>query len=359
MQRRWFEVMTMSVATATVLGCGKSEPKPEPTPATSAPATTAAEADAAPTTATAPATTVAENDAGGSAPAGCVVRDVYQPLTSIAPDHAALEGDSLTLCGQTEEPAGWCFSVDFASGKVEGAKQPDDDLAHVANYLGALNDPFRRKDSEPVLQLCLDAATGCKDVYVGETTSATLTSDEKRFVLTTLDDRERRVRIFDATTFAEIGNHLIEKDADLPDCSFGVAAAGNLVMSTGPCGVEAAGHKAWLANATTGEKIADIGGAEGFDLRFGGYAKVSDDVWAFRDGAGTKVVMQNVKTGAVQATADLSAAGPPGKGATWLFATSEPARVVAVENRPQTGAVYLIDPATGALTKSIVPAACP
>jgi len=360
----WFMAVSGALA-----GCGKSEPAQPtsasaPAPETTAPATTApptTPATTAPPTTpatTAPATTGDADATAAPSTTGCVAQDLFQPLSRISPDHASLVGDSVTLCGETDDTIGWCFGIELGSGAVSGAKQRQDDSAHLPNYASALNDPFRRQDDKPVLQLCLDAKTGCKDVYVGNATAATLADDRQRFVVTTLDERERRVRVYDAATFGEIGNILIEKDADLPDCTFGAAVGDALVVATGACPAGSP-HKAWLANATTGEKLGDIGGVADFDLRFGGYVHVKDDLWAFRDASGKRIVVQDVKTGAVQATADTSGLGAVASGATWLFASADPLRIVALENRPQTGSIYIIDPMTGALSKRIVPTACP
>lgn len=196
-------------------------------------------------------------------------------------------------------------------------------------------------------------------MFVGQTLAATLSEDKKRFVLATLDDREKRVRVFDTTSHAETSSVLVEKDADLPDCTFGALVGESLLVSTGPCGDASSGHRAWLANAASGEKMADIGGVADFDLRYGGFVHVKDDLWAFRAADGSKVVVQDVKTGAVQATADLSAAGARGSLASWLFVTAEPLELVVVENRPVAGAVYAFDPLTGKATRSLVPKACP
>ncbi|MFO0749810.1 MAG: hypothetical protein U1F43_29680 [Myxococcota bacterium] len=349
--------------------CGKKEPAPAPAPtaptATAAPTPTTAAptatADAGATTAPEADAAAAPADAAATAPTAgtsCVPADVMDPLGKIVPDFAALKDATTTVCGTFDSTTGWCFTMDLAAQRVTGAKLPEDDLAHVANGVGAINDSFVRKEDAPALQLCLDAKTGCKDAYVGQAIAAFLTEDKKRFVLTTLDDREKRVRVFDTATLSETASVVVEKEADLPDCTFGALVGDALLIATGPCGEGSARH-AWLADATSGDKRFDLGGTPDFDVRYDGFVRVKDDLWAFRSGDGSKVVVQDVKTGAVKSTVDLSAAGAKKSVRAWLFVVPEPLELVVVENRPTTGATYAFDPMTGQPTRSLVPKACP
>lgn len=351
--KRWFAIVPFML-----MACGgKKEPAP---PTTAAPVTTAPAADAAAPAPEVDAASAPEADAAAPAPASgaCLAKDAFAILEKVSPDHATFADGVATVCGQAEG-TGYCYALDLKAPSVTASKQAEDDLVHVPNGVGAIDDPFHRKDGAPALQLCLDPKVGCKDVYVGQTLAATINADKTRFVLATLDDREKKLHVFELPGLTEVSSVVLDKETDLPDCTFGAMLGETLLVSTGPCGADSAGHKAYLAAPASGDKLADIGGADGFDLRYDGYVQVKDALWAFRSADGKKVVVQDVKTGAVQATIDLAAAGAPKATESWLFATAEPLELVVVENRPVAGAVYAFDPMTGKPTRSLVPTACP
>jgi len=361
-KRASFILSLSSSSLAALMACGgKKSPEPTTAPTTAAPTATAAPTTAT-TATTAPAddasapTTAPAEDASSADAAPTGPTPACAAFGQLAVDYAALAGDVLTVCGEAASK-GWCFEVTLASGAVVGKELPEDDVTHVTNVPAAVADPFHRKDGSPALQLCLDASTGCKDVFAGDVLAAWIGPDKKSFAVTTLEDKQKHVRLYDGATYSETADHVIEKDVDLPDCSFAAPlSSGVVLVATGPC-TGSAGRHAWLMDGASGAKIADVGGADGFDVRLGGFLAIEADRWAFRDDGGQKIVVQDVKSGEVKATADLSKLAAKDTPA-WLFLAGEPARLLAVENRPGPGATLVIDPATGQVERSVTPDAC-
>ncbi|MCC6622033.1 MAG: hypothetical protein IT385_12295 [Deltaproteobacteria bacterium] len=346
--------------TIGLVACGKKEPT-QPTAATTAQPTAATTAAATAEDATATTAAPAEDAAGTSAApadaAPVAPSEACVAAGEITIDHVSLSADGGTVhaCGELDERT-WCYRVGLADGALKAEQLGADDLSHVGNAPGPIDDPFRRREGEPTLQLCRDAATGCKDVFVGDVMAAWMGADGRRFALATLEEKSKRVRVFDAETLAEVGNHVVASDVDLPDCSFAAPLGDAVLVATGPC-VGSAGRKAWLIDGASGQKIADVGGGPDFDARLGGFVKVGDDRWAIRDGGGKRVVIQDVKSGEVAATVDLSEL-PASEAGAWMFMAGEPARLVLVENRPTPGASVIVDPASGKIDKQVAPDPC-
>jgi hypothetical protein len=309
-------------------------------------------------TATPPAAEVAAPAADAAAPepppADCVSAEVQATLNSLEPDFARLDGRALRLCGAVGE-ARHCVVLDLDSGKRTTEKLPDDDVQHLPAYPAGFDDGLLKDEGRPVLKLCADSR--CKDLYVGEVLAGHFDAARARVVLTTWDDdKERRARIFDTATQAEVAAFPIGP-ADLRDCTFAAFVGESLLVSTGAC---TGGGRAWLVDAKNGTKLGDIGKSPSAFVKDGQLALLDGTLWAFRDASGKAVYVQDVASGEVVATVDLETAADgtaPKDEHAFLFGS--PSELVLVEARPVVGSVFIANPKDGAVTKKYLPRPCP
>lgn len=342
-----------------LVACGKKEPAPAPDVAPVAPVADVAAAapDAAPAAADAASATpdVAAVDASAPAAADCVPHDVMQVLGSISPDFAKLDGGSLALCGFAQETR-YCVALDLASGKRTSTKLDENDVTHLPAFPAGFDEGLVKDEGRPVLKLCPAAETRCQDLHVGSVLAGHFDAKKARVVVTSLEDGKLNAHIYDAAT-REGSNVIPIADSDLPNCSFAAFVGESLLISTGAC---TGGGKAWLADAKSGTKIADIGKSEGAFVKDGQFAQVEGNVWAFRDASGKTAWIQDVVSGEVQATVDLEKAADGTKikdEGAFVFAT--PSDVIFVEGRPLLGTVVVASRKDGSITKSYLPRPCP
>ncbi len=337
------------------VACGKKEPAATPD-AAPAPATDAAPApatDAAP----APAPDAAAAPAPDAAPAAadCVPHDVMAVLGSIDPDFAKLDAGAVSLCGLAQETR-HCVALDLASGKRTSVKLGEDDVAHLPSFPAGFDDGLVKDEARPVLKLCPAAETRCQDLHVGQALAAHYDANKSRVVVTALDEGKLNAHVYDAATRTALIVVPIA-DSDLPNCTFAAFVGESLLISTGAC---TGGGKAWLADAKTGTKIADIGKVEGSFVKDGQFALVEGNVWAFREAGGKTAYLQDVATGEVQASIDIEKATDGTKvkdDQAFVFATATD--VILVEARPLVGTVFVASRKDGGITRTYLARPCP
>lgn len=344
------------VLASGLVACGKKDPAatpdaaPAPAPAADAAAAPAPDAAAAPATdAAAPAPDAAV------AAADCVPHDVMAVLGSIDPDFAKLDAGAVSLCGLAQDTR-YCVALDLASGKRTSVKLGEGDVAHLPSFPAGYDDGLVKDEARPVVKLCPAAETRCQDLHVGTALAAHYDANKSRVVVTALDEGKLNALVYDAATRTQLIAVPIA-DSDLPNCTFVAFVGESLLISTGAC---TGGGKAWLADAKTGTKIADIGKAEGTFVKDGQFAQVEGNVWAFREAGGKTVYLQDVTTGEVQTTIDLDKAADGTKikdDQAFVFAT--PTDVILVEARPLIGTVFVASRKDGTITKTHLPRPCP
>jgi len=340
-----------------LVACGKKEPvvAPDVAPATATAAPT--DAAAAPAPDAASAMQDAAVDASASAPpaADCVPHDVMQVLGSISPDFAKLDAGVLSLCGFAQETR-YCVALDLASGKRTSTKLDENDVTHLPAFPAGFDEGLVKDEGRPVLKLCPAAETRCQDLHVGAGLAGHFDANKSRVVVTSLEEGKLNAHIYDAAT--RTGTSVIPiADSDLPNCTFAAFVGESLLISTGAC---TGGGKAWLADAKTGTKIADIGKTEGAFVKDGQFAQVEGNVWAFRDASGKTAWLQDVVSGEVQTTIDLEKAADGTKikdESAFVFANATD--VMFVEGRPLLGTVVVASRKDGSITKSYLPRPCP
>lgn len=358
MRRNAFALRSMlGLMTCVVLGaCGKKEPAAPAQPDSAAPAPDAAATpgpDAAPTPG--PDAAPAPAPDAAAAPADCIAPETLAVLGGIDPDFARLDGRVVKLCGEMQE-ARHCVALDLDSGKRTAEKLPDGDVAHLPAYPAGFDDGVLKDETRPVLKLCASAEAGCKDLHVGEALAAHFDRQKARVVVTGLGEGKLTAHIYDAATLAETSRVEIGA-SDLPNCTFADFVGDSLLVSTGAC---SGGGKAWLADAKTGAKIADIGKSESAFVRDGQLAEVEGNTFVFRDASGNAAWVQDVASGEVLATIDLEKAGGNTRAKDdKAFVLVSGDDVILVESRPLVGTVFVAGRKDGAIKTSYVPRPCP
>ncbi len=114
---------------------------------------------------------------------------------------------------------------------------------------------------------------------------------------------------------------------------------------------------------TKGKKIANVGGKPDFGMYGNAYTQVEDNVWAFLQENGNQIVMQDVVTGKVTKTIDVSPLfetasaklGNPGESA---LVRLDGGRLAVIAGTPANGSVAIVEVASGAL-RVVRAALCP
>jgi len=271
------------------------------------------------------------------------------------------------LCGSVKGEVRGCVVYtpnEDPEGRKDGAHfsrsfvpLDEDDLDHIPNFPASFDDGFRREDGRPMTKICISPTDGCKDLFVGRATGGHFNADKTRAVLTTMGDDEARViRVYNLETLEQVFEIPLPGTSFI-DCTFADFVGDAIIIGTGPCATTD-GNSAWLVDAATGEKRADIGGDTPIAIRDRHYARVADGLWAFRRAAGNEILIVNTTTGETSATVATGTAATNFKReSAYVFAAGD-GHVFVLETNPIKGQLIEIDGKSGNLVLSESPKSC-
>lgn len=297
-------------------------------------------------------TTAVEAGAGKD----CVPQAVSEVIGGMDPEVSRLEGGAVEVCGLMGEDRR-CVVTDLTTNARSVLEVEELDVHRMPSYPAGFDDDIIRDEKRPVVKVCLSAEQGCKDLDAGQILTARFDATRSQVVLTTWDGG-RKARVYDTATL-ELKHTIDIADGEVPDCTFARFVGANLVVSTGPC---TGGGTSWLVEPATGKKVADIGGETPVFIKDGLFVAVpqaGENAWAFRSADGDHVVMQDVVTGAVLGRLDLKEAvgdTTPKHDGAWIL--NHEAGLVLVESRPVPDSIYVVDPKTMVVRKTLLPQPC-
>lgn len=343
--------------------CGKSGSPAADAGAPTAPPTTATAPVAAgdaqavgPDAAVGAADTAGTPDAEAGDPKDCVPNEVSEVIGGMDPEISRLNGGAVEVCGLMGE-ARRCVVTDLASNARSVLEVEELDVDRMPSYPAGFDDDIIRDEKRPVVKVCLSAEQGCKDLDAGQILTARFDATRSQVVMTTWDGG-RKARVYDTATL-ELKHTIDIAEGEVPDCTFARFVGANLVVSTGPCN---GGGTSWLVEPATGKKVADIGGETPLFIKDGQFVAVpqaGENAWAFRSADGDHVVMQDVVTGAVLGRLDLKEAvgdTTPKHDGAWVL--NHESGLVLVESRPVPDSIYVVDPKTMVVGKTLLPRPC-
>jgi hypothetical protein len=284
-----------------------------------------------------------------SAPtAACLSAELAAAHRDLRVDFAARKGDTLEACGDLGD-ARACLTLDLATGRPGLLRLSPEDLDHLAPWPPGFDDGLRLDDARPVTRVCTPATQGCKDLHADRATTARFSADRSRSVLTVVNAEGPEVGgktlfVHDVPTQAQT-LALPLPGASVGDCSFAAFAGPSLLVGVGPC--EAPFPTAFLADPATGARLAPIGGetpsgsapgpaATPVSLRDGQFVPLgggvgpdgtpsNSDRWAFRAADGATLLVQDVRTGTVEARIPLPTPPSTARSEAWLLTATSPA----------------------------------
>jgi hypothetical protein len=347
---------TAAAALLVLSACSReAPPAPAPTaPAESTPAP-ALTSDTAPTAP--PVTPVA-------APA-CEPAEVATAATTLRLD-TVRQGPAgqVRACGDLAEGRA-CLVIDPATGRRELLRLPDGDVDHLPAWPPGFDDGLRIEDERPVTRVCTPATQGCKVLHPDRATTARFNADRTQSVLTVVnaegaDAGGKTLFVHDVHNQGE--RLAVKLDgASVGDCSFARFVGPNLVVGVGPCDPPARGAvTAWLAEPLTGNRIAPIGGeAAPVGLQDGQFANLAGDRWAFRAADGASLIVQDVRTGAIEAAIELGVTPSATRSAAFIVATSPQEALVVAQAPSAPVTATRVDLATRKSVPLSAPPPCP
>jgi hypothetical protein len=343
-----------AAALLLLAACSRETPPP---PAAPDAAVTPVEASAA-ASAAAPSTPAAP-----SANPACESPEVVDAASRLRLDAASLDPSGrIRACGELADMRA-CLAIDPVSGHRELIRLPADDVDHLPAWPPGFDDGLRLEDERPVTRVCTPATQGCKVLHADRAVTARFDADRTQAVLTVVnaegaDAGGKTLFVYDVHNQGERLRLKLD-GASVGDCSFARFAGPNLVVGVTPCDPPARGAvTAWLAEPLTGNRVAPVGGQDAsIGLLDGQLAPLDGDRWAFRSADGASLVIQDVRTGAVDATIPL---GPPQTTRSAAFVlVASPARVHVVAQHAHAPLTWTsIDVASRQATAHTPPPRC-
>jgi hypothetical protein len=356
--------LRLPAAALILVACGRETPPPPagaPVPAATTPA---ASPPPAPSNPTAPAA-VAPRDTAAAPGVTCEPAETVAAANALRLDVASLDASGrLRACGELPEGRG-CLAVDPVTGRRELIRLSADDVDHLPAWPPGFDDGLRLEDERPVTRVCTPATQGCKVLHPDRAATARFNADRTQAVLTVVNAEGaetggKTLFVYDVHNQGERLSVKLDS-ASVGDCSFARFAGPNLVVGVTPCDPPPRGAvTAWLAEPLTGNRVAPVGGTERpVGLHDGHLAQLEGDRWAFRAADGASLIVQDVRTGAVEAAIDL---GPPPsatRSAAFVLATG-PNQVLVAAQSPNTPlTITRVDLASRNAAALTPPPACP
>lgn len=269
---------------------------------------------------------------------------------------------TLTFC-RLEAEGHACYAADLDSGALSPRPVPAGyaDREWPGRPLPA---SFKLSEDRKGAQLCGDGGR-CRALPItprgAYIEAVSVSADQRHAALTVVVDEQYYIQLF-ALPSGRPGKRITVSRSPYP-CASGSFIGNTLLVEQNIC-AGPAGYS-WLASPTSARRIAWVGG-EGFDSYAPMPVHVQGDLWAFREGRGLAVVVQDVVTGAIAHQIDLSATVPKDEEGTPMADPTGGAmldnrargELVLVHDGPAQGSVVRVDPTQGRIVKALVLPRC-